>query len=68
MYDRPFTLKERLVFWNKTRTEYGITYDNELIKLINQSRKMGFTVNSVVVTLYKNQVSVDKFIKRLSES
>ncbi len=53
---------------NKIRGEYGITYDNELIKLINQSRKMGFTVNSVVVTLYKNQVSVDKFIKRLERN
>ena len=53
---------------NKIRGEYGITYDNELIKLINQSRKMGFTVNSVVVTLYKQQVSVDKFIKRLERN
>ena len=53
---------------NKIRGEYGITYDNELIKLINQSRKMGFTVNSVVVTLYKQQVSVDKFIKKLERN
>jgi len=53
---------------NKIRGEYGITYDNELIKLINQSRRMGFTVNSVVVTLYKQQVSVDKFIKRLERN
>ena len=29
---------------------------------------MGFTVNSVVVTLYKNQVSVDKFIKKLERN
>ena len=53
---------------NKIRGEYGITYDNELIKLINQSRKMGFTVNSVVVTLYKQQISVDKFINRLERN
>ena len=34
---------------NKTRGEYGITYDQEIIKLINQSKKMGFSVNSVVI-------------------
>lgn len=53
---------------NKIRGEYGISYDNELIKLINQSRKMGFSVNSVVVTLYNNQVCVDKFIKKLERN
>ena len=53
---------------NKTRGEYGITYDNEILKLINNSKKMGFSVNSVVVTLYKNQPSVDKFIKKLNRN
>ena len=53
---------------NKTRGEYGITYDQEIIKIINNSKKMGFSVNSVVITLYKNQVSVDKFIKKLNRN
>ena len=53
---------------NKTRAEYGITYDTEIIKLINNSKKMGFSVNSVVVTLYKNQPSVDKFINKLNRN
>lgn len=53
---------------NKTRGEYGITYDTEIIKLINNSKKLGFSVNSVVITLYKNQVSVDKFIKKLNRN
>ncbi len=53
---------------NKTRAEYGITYDTEIIKLINNSRRLGFTVNSVVITLYNNQVSVDKFIKKLNRN
>ena len=51
---------------NKTRTEYGITYDTEIINLINKSKDLGFSVNSVVVTLYNNQASVDKFIKKLN--
>ena len=53
---------------NKIRGEYGITYDNEILKLINNSKKMGFTVNSVVITLYKNQVSADKFINKLNRN
>ena len=53
---------------NKTRSEYARTYDNELITLINKSKSMGFTVNSVVITLYKNQPSVDKFIKKLNRN
>ena len=53
---------------NKTRGEYGITYDLEIINLINKSKKMGFSVNSVVITLYENQVSVDKFIKKLNRN
>jgi uncharacterized protein (UPF0371 family) len=51
---------------NKTRAEYGITYDTELIRIINRSERLGFKVNSVVITLYNNQPSVDKFIKRLN--
>ena len=53
---------------NKTRGEYGITYDLEVLNLINKSKSMGFSVNSVVITLYKNQVSVDKFIKKLNRN
>ncbi|MBE6156052.1 MAG: DUF1846 domain-containing protein [Firmicutes bacterium] len=50
---------------NKTRAEYGITYDTEILRLIENSKARGFSVNSVVITLYNNQVSVDKFIKKL---
>ena len=53
---------------NKIRGEYGITYATEIMRLINISKDMGFTVNSVVITLYKNQVSVDKFIKKLNRN
>ena len=53
---------------NKTRAEYGITYDTELMRIISRSESLGFKVNSVVVTLYNNQPSVDKFIKRLNRN
>ena len=53
---------------NKTRGEYGITYDDEIMRLINLSQEKGFSVNSVVITLYKNQASVDKFINKLNRN
>jgi uncharacterized protein (UPF0371 family) len=53
---------------NKTRGEYDISYNQELIKLIRNSKKLGFTVNGVIVTLYNNQVSADKFIKKLKRN
>ena len=53
---------------NKTRGEYDRTYSQEIIKLINNSKKMGFEVNSVVITLYQNQISADKFIKKLNRN
>ena len=53
---------------NKIRGDFGITYDNEILKLLNNSASLGFTVNSVVITLYNNQPSVDKFIKKLNRN
>ena len=50
---------------NKIRSEFGITYDMEMLNIINNAHRLGFQVNSVVITLYNNQPSVDKFIKRL---
>ena len=53
---------------NKTRGEYDRSYNQELIKLVNNSKHLGFSVNSVVITLYNNQISVDKFIKKLNRN
>ena len=50
---------------NKMREEHGITYDIEVMRLIDNLKNLGFSINSVVVTLYKNQPSVDTFIKKL---
>ena len=50
---------------NKIRAEYGITYDVELLRLIDNLRVLGFYINSVVITLYNNQSGIEKFIKKL---
>ncbi|MBQ7136892.1 MAG: DUF1846 domain-containing protein [Bacilli bacterium] len=50
---------------NKTRAEFGITYDMEVMRLIDNLTNLGFCINSVVITLYNHQSSVDNFIKKL---
>ena len=42
-----------------------ISYDDEVIRLINVFKGLKIKVNSVVITLYNNQPSVDTFIKKL---
>lgn len=51
---------------NKTRQDFGITYDLEVLRLIDMFRKYNLEINSVVVTRYEeNSPAVDKFINRL---
>lgn len=60
-----FCINAKDIERNRMRYEYGITYDQELLNIINEARNLGFCVNSIVITLYENEPSVDKFIKRL---
>lgn len=50
---------------NKRRGDIGITYDMEVIRLIDLFRSVGLFVGSVVVTMYDGQKSVDLFIHKL---
>ncbi len=51
---------------HKTRQDFGITYDLEVLRLIDVFRRYDLQINSVVVTRYEdNMPSVDKFIHRL---
>lgn len=50
----------------KTRADFGISYDADAMKLIDDLRQdWGLDVNSVVVTRYEDQPSVKLFINRL---
>lgn len=49
----------------KVRADFGITYDQELIRLIDNLRKLKIYVSSVVITLYNGQSAVDSFRKIL---
>lgn len=51
----------------KIRADYGITYDMEVLRLIDEFKNMGLTVNSVVITLYKGQPGATKFRQQLEK-
>ena len=51
---------------NKVRSDLGITYDVDVIRLLGVFRKIGLYVSSVVLTQYENQVSADAFAARLA--
>ncbi len=50
---------------NKYRNDLGITYDADVIRLIDIFKGKGLYVSSVVMTMYHPQPSVDAFVQRL---
>ncbi|MBQ4617698.1 MAG: DUF1846 domain-containing protein [Clostridia bacterium] len=50
---------------NKIRGDYGITYDEDVLRLIDTFREMELYVGSVVLTRYTGQASANAFFKRL---
>ena len=50
---------------NKIRGDYGITYDMDVLRLIDDLREYDLLVNSVVITRYDEQPSVTAFINKL---
>lgn len=50
---------------NKVRGDLGITYDMEVMRLIDDFRGYNLDVNSVVITRYENQPAATMFINKL---
>lgn len=50
---------------NKVRGDYGITYDMEVLRLIDDLRFYELDVNSVVITRYNKQPATTVFINKL---
>lgn len=51
---------------NKTRSDIGITYDLEVLRLKDAFTQIGLYVSSVVITQYANQIAADLFRNKLS--
>lgn len=52
---------------NKVRGDLGITYDLDVLRLIDAFTSVGLMVGSVVITQYNGQNAADKFRTRLKE-
>ena len=50
---------------HKIRADHGITYDMEVLRLIDNLRGVGLSFNSVVITLYENQNAANVFANTL---
>lgn len=52
---------------NKIRSDFGITYDTDVRRLIDELHAYGLTINSVVITRYNNQPAVNSFRSKLEK-
>ncbi len=52
---------------SKVRGDLGITYDDEVLRLMDIFESLGFYVGSVVITQYANQPGADAFCQRLDQ-
>lgn len=50
---------------NKIRADLGLTYDLELLRLIDSMRELDLKIDNVVITQYNGQTAVDKFRNKL---
>jgi len=52
---------------SKMRADYGISYEMELIRLIDSLKELGISINSVVITMYTGQNTVKHLEDILTE-
>jgi len=53
---------------NKVRGDYGITYDQDVLRLIDEYRAYDISVNSVLITRYNEQPNTKIFISKLERN
>ncbi|MBS4200719.1 DUF1846 domain-containing protein [Bacillus sp. FJAT-49732] len=53
---------------NKIREDYGITYDQDVLRLIDEYRGYGISVNSVLITRYQEQPNAKVFMAKLERN
>ena len=52
---------------SKMRADYGISYEMDLIRLIDSLKDLGIEINSVVITMYTGQKEVERLENTLKE-
>ncbi len=51
----------------KIRSDFGITYADNVLKLVDDYTKWGLSCNKIVITRYEHQEMADKFKRRLEQ-
>ena len=52
---------------NKIRADYGISYEQELLRLIEKMKEMQILVSSVAINMYTGQNGIDKLVEKLKK-
>lgn len=60
-----FCISAKSIEKSKIRAEYGITYDMEVLRLIDNFKSLGIAINSVIITLFEGENQAIKFQKKL---
>ena len=60
-----FVISAQDIEKNKIRADFGITYDMEVLRLIDNFRSRGLLVSAVVITLFNNQPGALAFKNKL---
>ncbi len=60
-----FCISSKAIEANKTRADIGISYDMDVLRLIDSLRKMELFIGSVLITQYTGQPGADVFRKKL---
>ena len=61
-----FTISAGDIEKTKVRADLGISYDMEVLRLIDDISAMGISINSVVITQYTGQPAADAFSQKLT--
>lgn len=51
---------------NKVRADLGLSYDNEVLRLVDNFRSLGLYVSSIVITLFEGQPRAQRFANKLT--
>lgn len=60
-----FCISAKDIERNKIRAEHGITYDMEVLRLMDNFKNLGISINSVVITLFDQEPHAIKFKNKL---
>ncbi len=62
-----FCINAAAISQNKIRADYGISYELELIRLIEKLKGLDININSVVVTMYHDEDNISHLKKMLED-